>query len=316
MRRTFLSLLWVILFLGQLGASPVKEYGLLTVREGKIVGKHGREVSLAGNSLFWSQWDRNGFWNADCVNWLVKDWKSSMIRLPMGIEDPGGYLERPKENEEKVRRLADAVIKAGAYVIINWHSHKAEDAADEAARFFERMARDYGHHEHVIYEIYNEPVKTPWPEIKKYAEKVIAAIRKHDPDNLIVVGSRQWSQKVTEPATDPIEGRNIAYSLHFYSAMHGKDLRAEADKAIEKGLPLFVTEWGPVGNEDDDLETKAWMDWCRKHQLCHCAWAVNDKVEAWSVVKEGVNPRGDWTEDDLTPAGTLERQIISSWEKK
>ena len=95
--------------------------------------------------------------------------------------------------------------------------------------------------------------------------------------------------------------------------MHGQWLRDRADEAIGKGIPLFVTEWGPVGDDAADVETQAWMTWCRQRKLCHCAWAVNDKVEPWSIVRKGADPEGGWTLNDLTPAGKLERSIISTW---
>ena len=58
------------------------------------------------------------------------------------------------------------------YVIIDWHSHKAEDNEKEAIEFFTKMATKYGKHPNIIYEIYNEPLKVSWDDvIKPYAEK-------------------------------------------------------------------------------------------------------------------------------------------------
>ncbi|GIR30139.1 MAG: hypothetical protein CM15mP44_4220 [Candidatus Neomarinimicrobiota bacterium] len=52
--------------------------------------------------------------------------------------------------------------------------------------------------------------------LKPYALNVISAIREIDPDNLIVVGTPEWSQRVDLAAEDPItEYTNIAYTLHF-----------------------------------------------------------------------------------------------------
>ncbi len=299
------------------GGSPVEEHGLLRVQGAAIVDRNGDGISLAGNSFFWSQWDQSGFWNEDCLKWLVKDWGTSIVRIPMGIEDPGGYLEHPKENESKVRAMIDTSIRLGIYVIIDWHSHHAEDSTERAVDFFARIAKDYGHHDHVIYEIYNEPKDSQWPDIKNYAENVIAAIRESDPDNLIIVGSGEWSQRVDDPAESPItKWPNIAYTLHFYSKRHHQWLRDRAEAAMEKGIALFVTEWGPVGTVDGDPETEKWMAWCRAHKISHCAWAVNDKEEPWSIVRRGANPNGGWSIDDLTPAGRLEKAIISSWGEK
>ncbi|MFC7336023.1 glycoside hydrolase family 5 protein [Haloferula chungangensis] len=296
------------------GQSVVAENGLLRVKGSRIVNREGTAVSLAGNSFFWSQWDHSGFWNPKCVAWLVDDWNSAIIRAPMGVEEPGGYLEKPEENERKLRTLVQAAVNEGVYVIIDWHSHYAEKSTAEAVEFFERMARSYGGLDHVIYEIYNEPKKTEWSEIKEYAETVIAAIRRIDPDKLIVVGTGEWSQEVDEPAADPItQWPNIAYTLHFYSDKHGQSLRDRADAALAQGIALFVTEWGPVGKRGKDPETEKWMAWCRKNKISHCVWSVNDKDEPYSIVRKGADPEGGWKPGDLRPAGELERSIISTW---
>ena len=81
------------------------------------------------------------------------------------------------------------------------------------------MALEYGAFPNVIYEIYNEPLNVSWSNvIKPYAMSVISIIREIDPDNLIIVGTPNWSQRVDMAAQDPIvEFENIAYTLHFYT---------------------------------------------------------------------------------------------------
>jgi hypothetical protein len=76
----------------------------------------------------------------------------------------------------------------------SWPQWKAKlDAValqEEAVAFFTEMAKEYGERPHVIYEIFNEPDKdATWQEVKDYAKAVIGAIRQHDPDNLVIVGS-------------------------------------------------------------------------------------------------------------------------------
>ena len=51
--------------------------------------------------------------------------------------------------------------------------------------------------------------------------ELIQIIRSIDPDNLIIVGSPEWSQRVDLVAEDPITtSENIAYTLHFYTLYH------------------------------------------------------------------------------------------------
>ena len=81
--------------------------------------------------------------------------------------------------------------------------------------------------------------------VKAYANELIPAIRRYDPNNIIVVGTTTWSQDNDIAANDPITGySNIAYALHYYAATHKQSLRNKAIAAINKGLPIFVTEYG------------------------------------------------------------------------
>ena len=54
----------------------------------------------------------------------------------------------------------------------------------------------------------------PWPAVRAYAERVIAAIRQHDPANLIIVGTPCWSQQVDVAAAAPLDDANVARARH------------------------------------------------------------------------------------------------------
>jgi endoglucanase len=240
----------------------------LTVSGNKVlIG--GQQGSLAGNSFFWSNtgWGNEKYYNASVVGWLKTDWKSTLVRAAMGADDAGGYLSDPS-NKTRVIALADAAIANDMYVLIDWHSHHAEQYQAQSIAFFKEMATKYGNTNNVIYEIYNEPLQVSWSGvIKPYAQAVIAAIRAIDPDNLIVVGTPSWSQDVDVAANDPIAGVNIAYTLHFYAGTHGQSLRDKAQIALNKGVALFVTEWGSVnadgGGGVANSETTAWIDFMK-----------------------------------------------------
>ena len=291
--------------------------GLLQVSGNQIINKNGAPVSLAGNSFFWSNdnWGGERFYNPEVVEWLKKDWKTTIVRASMGVEDPGGYLDNKTGNKDRIKIIVDAALEKGLYVIIDWHSHHAEDNTEEAVLFFEEMASIYGHHNNIIYEIYNEPLDISWSDtIKPYAVSVIQAIRSIDPDNIIVVGTPEWSQRVDLAAADPITGfSNIAYTLHFYTVYHHQWLRDRASEALESGIALFVTEWGSIGYSIIDSEANKWMTWCHTNKISHCNWAVNDKEEEWSIVIPGANTSGNWSDEDLTDAGKLAKDIILNW---
>lgn len=297
-------------------AGPVKDHGRLQARGSSIVGQDGKPVSLAGNSFFWSQWE-GAFWNPSCVNWLKQDWKSEIVRGAVGVE-MGGYLEHPDVELARVETLIDAAIAADLYVLVDWHDHHAEKHVAEATDFFTKIARKYARDPHVIYEIFNEPLKVSWSNvIKPYAEKVIAAIRAIDAENLIVVGTPNWSQLVDAAADDPIKDQNVAYTLHFYAGTHKQSLRDKAEYALSKGIALFVTEWGACNSDGggalDIASTTEWLEFMRSHQLSHCSWAVSAKKETSAIVVPGTVPTGGWTDEQLTPWGRYARTIVREW---
>lgn len=302
--------------------TPVKIHGALSVKGNQIVDQHGKAVSFAGPSLFWSNkgWGGEKFYNAETVRYAVQEWNAGIIRAAIGTEKNGGYEADPEGNIAKAERVIEAAVDQGIYVIIDWHAHHAEKNPAAAEEFFTHMAKKYGHLPNVIYEIYNEPLaNTDWSKvIKPYSEKLIAQIRSIDPDNLIVVGTQTWSQDVDKAADDPIKGfENLVYTLHFYAGTHRQALRDKAKYALDKGLALMVTEWGTVNaNGDGDVdkeETQRWIAFMREHNLSHCNWALNDKKEGASILKPGTKPDGNWSDKDLTASGLFVKDLVRSW---
>ncbi len=303
--------------------SVVAANGALSVNGNQIVNQYGRPVSFAGNSLFWSNtgWGAEGYYQPATIAYLQSDWNASIVRAAMGVDEPGGYLDDPAGNRARVEAVIDAAIEAGVYVIVDWHSHRAEQNQAEAIAFFESIAQRYGDTPHLLYEIYNEPIRQPWSTvIKPYAQAVASAIRQIDPDNLILVGSSTWSQDVDIAAADPLTGlSNIAYTAHFYAGTHGQALRNKIDRALELGVPVVISEWGSVNaNGDGDVATEStaqWMDFLRERGLSHLNWSVHNKAEGASVFLPQAPTQGGWTDDNLTASGKLVKQIVRGWQQ-
>ncbi|WP_208174548.1 cellulase family glycosylhydrolase [Hymenobacter negativus] len=303
-----------------LAQTPVVRYGALRVQGNQILGQSNQPVSLAGNSLFWSNsgWGGERYYSANVVGWLKNNWNASIVRASMGVDEAGGYLENPAREKAKVKTIVDACVAAGLYVIIDWHSHQAEQHQAQAIAFFQEMATTYGNTPNVIYEIYNEPLQVSWTGVvKPYAQAVTNAIRAIDPDNLIIVGTPTWSQDVDVAASSPVAGTNIAYTLHFYAASHKASLRSKASTALSRGVALFVTEYGTCdasgGGSVDAASTQEWMDFMRLNKLSHCNWALNDKAETASALVPGTNPAAAWSDSYLTASGRLVKGYIQAW---
>jgi len=293
--------------------SVVAAYGQLKTEGNKIVNKDGKPIRLRGMSLFWSQW-KPQFYTKETVQWLISDWKVTLIRAAMAVEE-GGYLSDPDTEKEKVEVVVKACIEAGVYVLIDWHDHKAENHLDEAQEFFNDMAEKYGQYPNVLFETYNEPTKQSWDDvIKPYHEAVVPTIRHHT-ENIVICGTRTWSQEVNVAGLRPVKGTNIAYTLHFYasSAAHQAPLRSKADIGLKFGVPLFVTEWGTceyTGNGKVDLDqTQTWLDYLDENYISDANWAIGDKDETCAALKPGASP-GGWDKDDLTVSGQFMRDSI------
>ncbi len=297
-------------------SSIVDAYGLLQVSGNRIVDKNNNSIQLRGMSLFWSQWIGQ-YYTPETVKWLKEDWDCNIIRAAMGVEDSDGYLSNREVEKQKIFTVIDAAIAEGIYVIIDWHSHHAEDHIDEAKSFFSEVAQKYGDKPNIIYEIYNEPLNVSWNDVlKPYHEQVIAAIRQHDTDNLIICGTRTWSQDVDEVIGNEINDVNVAYTLHYYAATHKQFLRDKAQKALDAGLPIFVTEYGITEASGDGSidanEAQIWWDFLDQNKISWCNWSIADKQELSAALKPGASGLGNWTEDELTDSGKMVRGEIKN----
>lgn len=291
----------------------VSKYGVIHTDSSRIVDKNGNQVTLHGMSLFWSQWG-GSFYNANVIKWLKDDWKCTIVRAAMAV-DYEGYLINPQTEFNKVSTVVDACIKEGIYVIVDWHDHHAEDHLAQSKEFFRQISLKYGNTPNIIYEIYNEPLQVSWTNVlKPYAQEIINTIRQNDPDNLIVVGTPNWSQDVDAAALSPLTGNNIAYTFHFYTSTHKQDLRNKAITAISKGLPLFVTEYGiSEANGSGTInftETQLWFNFINTYKLSTCNWSIMDKDETSAALKPGSSPNGSWKDTDLTTSGTYIRNFL------
>ena len=297
--------------------SSVEINGNLSVNGINLTNKNDDMVVLKGLSYGWHNWWPR-FYNASTVEHFTNKWNCTVVRAAMGVDPDGGYIDNPEFATECVTKIVDAAIENGIYVIIDWHSHSIK--TNEAIDFFEKMATKYKSYPNIIYEIFNEPVKDTWEDIKSYSEELIKAIRAIDPHNIILVGSPHWDQDIHLVADDPIEGfDNIMYTLHFYAATHKDDLRKRGDYAIKKGIPLFVSECAAMeatgdGPIDYD-EWQKWLDWMKSNSISWVAWSIADKNETCSMIQKTASSWGEWCEADLKEWGkVIKEELIKNSE--
>ncbi|MBN1924969.1 MAG: cellulase family glycosylhydrolase [Prolixibacteraceae bacterium] len=270
------------------GAGPVSFYGELQVNGNRIYGERtNTPAQVKGISLFWSIWGGEKFWNCGAVNTLVDEWDIELIRAPMSVENNNGwdfgYLHENGRDKQIafMETIVETAIARDIYVIIDYHSHYADENLDAAVEFFSYMAEKYGHYDHVIFEIYNEPILPDWQAIKTYAEAVIEAIREYS-DNLVVVGTEYYSTRVDNASLSPVDDANTAYVFHFY-ADHQDELRSMVQTALNNGSALFASEWGNIhvageneGHTDEEgfENSDTWHELMDENYISSANWCV------------------------------------------
>lgn len=315
MRMRLVVLSTLVLTISGLNAQIVKKHGLLKVVGTQLKDERGAEVVLRGMSFGWHNW-WSEYYTAGAVKWLANDWECTVVRAAMGIEPEGGYLNRKEESFNTIKTVIESAIKEDIYVIVDWHSHSINTSA--AKEFFTKIARQYGSYPHLIYEIFNEPDYESWQDVKDYSVELIKTIRAIDPDNIILVGSPHWDQDIHLAANDPIKGfSNLMYTMHYYAATHKQWLRDRTAEAIEKGLPIFISECaGMEATGDGSLnieEWQSWINWAEERKISWVTWSVSAKQEACSVLLPDANPEGGWNESQLRESGILARRFIKKY---
>ncbi|MBR1548074.1 MAG: glycoside hydrolase family 5 protein [Prevotella sp.] len=318
MKRTFV-LFYILSFMliHAVAQDPVKRYGQLQVRGTQLCDQHGQPVILRGVSLGWHNlWPR--FYNKKIVQTLKQDWHCSVVRAAMGILIEDNYLENPEFAMQCMTPVIESAIKQNVYVIIDWHSHHLKTS--EAKEFFGRMAQKYGRHPHIIYEIYNEPVEDSWADLKKYAAEVIGEIRRYDPDNIILVGCPHWDQDIHLVAESPLQGfSNIMYTVHFYAATHGDNLRKRTEAAVRSGVPVFISESGATeatgDGKIDPVSEEQWIQMCERLGISWVCWSISDKNETCSMLLPRATATGPWADDVIKEYGRLVKGLLSKYNK-
>ncbi len=318
---------------------PVSQYGQLQAGknsngQGRIYGScpaystSGNEVAIQGMSLFWSisSTDGSNFWTTDIVNGLVENQKIQLIRAPMGADEnwgDGNWSTDKSKYSAYMNTVVQAAIDNDIYVIIDYHSHCAENSESTALAFFTEMAQKWGKYDNVIFEIYNEPknacsdswfelsgAQNYWTTIRSYANKVISQIRSYS-DNLIIVGTPYFDQYPNAALSNPLTDNNVAYAFHYYA---GEDQYrhttsnqgANAVKAMNGGLSVFVSEWGnsaPSGNGGFNASYSAeWYNWMKQYKLSGANWSVTTKSETASYFSGSAwnySESGNWVNSNV-----------------
>lgn len=313
--------------------TPVEKHGHLHIKGKDLLDKNNEIVTLRGVSFFWSQWGGR-FYTRAMVKRFARDWGVSVIRASIASDSNSnfkGYAYSADSATSQLRKL-DTLVQAakeeGVYVIIDYHSHDAHLHVDHAKAFFTDVLQKYAKDEHVLFETFNEPEKVAWKDIKDYHQTMVDFIREKS-DNVVICGTPIWSQLVNDAAKDPVEGKNVAYTLHFYAGsdtteyLHKlPEFMDRVDTALHYNKCVFATEFGisdPFGMSGaDTAKTTEWMVELEKRNISYAMWAVMGQKD-WTdqnrdcgscIFTPEITGTGDWKEEDLKEAGLFIRSTV------
>jgi len=304
-----------LLLVSQALAGPVSHFGMLKVCGnnicGSVTGTTSTPVMLKGPSLYWSDGSGTPFYNIETVDWFVDNMQIGVIRAAMAIKwygnnteavnKPGGvagYLQNNKDGQKNyIKKVVDAAIENDIYVIVDWHSHNANDEQSDAVTFFGEMAREYKDVPNIIWEIFNEPIGASKEQITSYANAVITAIRNAGSNNLVLLGSRYYSQNPSEQAGDfgnQAQSKNVAFTFHFYAAEGGGSghdgVMTSAKSARTNGYAVFGSEFGftEASGSGSLNNASKWITWMDGDNISSCNWSVSN-FESSSIFTSGTN---------------------------
>lgn len=290
----------------------------LHVEGTSLMNEKGEAVRLQGISTLGLAWYPQ-YVNEETFKSFKDDWGINIIRLAMYTQEDGGYCVGDEANKKKLKGLIDKGVKAatdlGLYVIIDWHilsDGNPMTHEDEAEKFFDEMSRKYASYSNVLYEICNEPNGSNWKsQIKPYAEKIIPIIRKNAPDSVIIVGTNTWSQDVDDVISDPINEKNLMYTVHFYAATHKENIRNKAKKALDAGIPVFISECSicdASGNGGlDKASADEWKKFINENGLSFIEWSLSNKNESSAILVPSCKKTSGFTDSDYTDSAKYYR---------
>lgn len=277
-----------------LRVGPVQNYGALGTNGNKVVSLvNKKQVMLRGMSMFWSDATGLQYYNKDVMKWAVDNLKIDVVRYAMGVQyydSQGGtsgemdsqysYIGSPDKQKSIIDQMVEAAIENDIYIIIDWHSHRADKEQAQATAFFTEMATKYKDVPNIIWEVFNEPVNQSMGTIASYANTVISGIRSAGSQNLALVGTPSWSQM---GSCGGVNQTNVGYVFHFYAATHSKSsFSGNIDRCMSQGNAVFITEWGTTtADGKGGASVSASQDWetyMEANKISNCNWSLRNEV--------------------------------------
>jgi len=299
----------------------VSKWGRLELNNNQLCSSNGSKIQLAG-------WNANpdtlasfDACSAETQFAQMNLWGAKVVR----VTTFANKFERDSDSELlKMKDYIAQSANAGLYCIVNWDILTPDTAAtgegdpnkslENAKLFFSEISSFIKENNlnHVLYEICSEPGVIPWNSIKEYADSLLPSIADNDPNAVVIVGTPQWNQKLTEASLNPITHNSlqIMYAFQYYACNH-ETLLGEFKNAMTS-IPIFATEWSSSSFDGADLcfdATENFLNSCSTNDQA-VSWCFNgwfSENENFSTLKKAC----DFSESNITSIGKL---IIQSAE--
>ena len=199
---------------------------------------------------------------------IARDWKANCVRIGVA---PLSWKKEPDSALKALKREVGAGLKAGMFVIVDWHAigwpdgytqldEGSKDLYDSdfalATSFWKACAEAYKGEGRVAFQLWCEPVfqaeqgrvphGTKWPSLKPYFQRLTDTIRNAGAPNLLLATGNEWAYDLRGIKGDLLPDANTGYEWHVYGGHDGNDPAkwAEALDDLDKIKPVVVTEWG------------------------------------------------------------------------
>lgn len=300
------------------------KHGRLHVEGKKLLDENDKIVVLHGisthNILIYPE-----YINEEAFAQYVDEYGVNIMRFAMYSGEADGEVGYSGSDDDRKRELEEIILDGvricaslGIYCMVDWHilfDYNPNMNIETAKKFWRSISLRLRNYDNVIYEICNEPnmnLKTnsdavSWEQVCDYANVIIPLIRDIDETKIIIVGTPLWSQNVDEAADAPLSYENVMYTLHFYADSHKEEVRDKARYALNKDLPIFVTEFGMCNASGDgdinEEETTAWFKLLDDNNISYIIWNLSNKNETSSLIKPDCEKVQGFVLDDLSDSG-------------
>lgn len=281
----------------------VAEYGRLKLVGNQLSSENGEAIQLKGFNTGVITPDDDACINNRSAFKTMKKWGCSSVRLNYSPSTHSQALI------EKLENYIDICAEFGMYAIVDWHLFEEHttatgvpmDYVEDASDFFNTIsvyAKSKGYI-HVIYEICNEPSDLDWKYIKEYAGKILPVIEANDPGAIVIVGTSDWSQRLSPVLDDPINAEDydlgIMYAFHYSACSHIPQLFTDFIMAVDR-LPIFVSDWTSSDFTYDpdkvcEKETEPLFTYMNgaNTKVSWNYWKWGDEDGIWKNCKDGFN---------------------------